>query len=135
MKFPAALARLVCPVVAIVTLAMCCGSVAVAQDKIILLEDASGLGALFEVSDDGSKIYFAADGRKFAVFDDQGKVIDRIGAGGGGAPREIVPLPDGWFIVAIAHSNGQITLYRPDGSEAKVLVSRGSTVQTLKADM
>src|SRR5262249_42880414 len=106
-----------------------------AQEKIILLEDAPNLGGLFEVSPDGSKLYFAADNRKFAVFNAEGKVIDRIAAAGSGAPRELVPLPDGWFIAAIGHAGGNISLYRPDGSEAKTLVQRGGNAQSLRNDM
>src|SRR5690242_15343317 len=100
-------------------------STLLAQEKIILREDFPGLGQKFEVSPDGSKIYFAADSMKYAVFDAGGKLIDRIGSGG--APREIVPLPDGWFVVANAHAGGHIALYRPDGTEAKKVVQRGTS--------
>lgn len=102
-----------------------------ADEKLILLGDVPRLGGRFEVTPDGSKLYFSA-GTSYAVLDASGNVTDRIGAPG--SARELVPLSDGWFIAANAHSAGQLALYRPDGSLAKILVGRGGNANTLRAD-
>jgi len=85
----------------------------------------------FEVSPDGSQVYFGA-GREFVVFDAKGNHIDTFGAPT--VARELVPMPDGSFIAALAHANGQIAAYRQDGSFARTLVRRGRVHATLRQD-
>ncbi len=107
----------------------CCLSAAVSDEKLIVLDEAPRNSSRFEIGTNG-KLYFNGGG--YSVLDAQGKQIDRIPAPG--AARELVPLPDGTFLAANAHSVGHIALLRADGTEQKILVRRGGNVQSLHSD-
>ena len=102
-----------------------------AADRIVLLDDLPRDLANFEVSADGSRLYFS-HGKDIFVFDAEGKLIDKYGAPT--AVREFLPLPNGWFVACLSHANGQLALYRPDGTFAQTLVGRGDATK-LRGDM
>jgi hypothetical protein len=107
-------------------------SVARGDEKLILLDDVPRTLSRFTVAADGSRLYFGAT--KYVVVDASGREVNRIGVPEGSAPRDLIPLPDGWFISCNSYASGHIGLCRPDGSEAKVLVAKGVT-DGLRSDM
>ncbi|HEV3261682.1 MAG TPA: hypothetical protein VG013_32835, partial [Gemmataceae bacterium] len=104
-----------------------------ADEKLILLDDAPALPGRFKVAADGGKLYFA--GNKYHVFDARGRLIDQIGTPQASSPTDLLQLPDGWFIACDSYGQGHLALCRPDGTEARVLVRKGSDEKSLRADM
>ncbi|MEI6519467.1 MAG: PQQ-binding-like beta-propeller repeat protein [bacterium] len=97
---------------------------AAADQKTIVIDDIPKSYGGFTVSPDGSRLFFAAS--KFLVFDATGKLVDQIGTPNAANPRVIVPTADGWYISITSYAAGHVALVRPDGTEAKTLVSKGS---------
>jgi len=106
---------------------------AVADEKLVLLDEVPRSLTYFEVAADGARLYFGS-GSAYFVFDAQGKLADKFGLSGGAA-RELVPLPNGWFIAFNSHASGHIALFRPDGTPVKQLVRRGGDEKHLRHDM
>ena len=105
-----------------------------ADEKTIILEEIPDLtGRNFEVSKDGKFLYFGAGENAYTIVNWEGKICGKIGCPS--APKEIIPLPDGWFIADISHANGHIAMYRPDGTYYKMIVGRGGDEKHLRADM
>ena len=109
------------------------GGAAVAQEKVILAKGDSGGFARLKMTPDGGRIYAA--GQQYVVFDGDGTVMDRIGAPQSCFPRDLIPLPDGWFVGCSMGSVGHLALCRPDGTEARTLVGKGGDPKLFRSDM
>jgi len=109
------------------------GATAGADEKTILAKDAPRDLKRLKLTPDGSRIYAA--GSQFVVFSAAGHPVDRIAAPGGCVPKDLIPLPDGWFIACTSYANGHLALCRPDGSEARSLVTRVGDEQHFRTDM
>ncbi|HEY2406947.1 MAG TPA: hypothetical protein VGI10_13145 [Polyangiaceae bacterium] len=102
-----------------------------AQKKLVFPLDVPETRREFAVAPDGRHIYMAADS-SYYVFDDQGNLVRRLPRRG--APRSLALLKDGRFIAAESGASGRIVLVRGDGSEERMLVARGGTIDTLHRD-
>jgi hypothetical protein len=134
------LGRALLRAVALVLCVLAAALPAAAQDKFVALSDAPQFHK-FSVAPDGSRLYMAAE--QAMVLDASGRMIDRFKAGG----NQIVPLPDGWFMVTAGGPPwvGRIALVRPDGTEARRIVGKGGLpgdgtkpdleMKVLRADM
>ena len=68
------------------------------------------------------------------VMDANGTLERKIGFPGGVRGFKLHGLEDGWFLAGITGGTGHVALYRPDGTEAKRLITKGnmgSTVGTM----
>lgn len=106
-----------------------------AEEKLIQLDTTPQPGGRFNVAADGSRLYFAGQNGKYLVFDAQGALVDQFGVPNGSSPRNLMLLPDGWYISVVSYANGHVGLVRPDGTEAKVLVAKGSGEKLPHGDM
>ena len=96
--------------------------------KILRMEASAALSkGGIEVLPDGSKIYIAANHNSYQLFDPQGRYIDSYSCAMNASARDLVPITEGelagWFISFNTYFSARVALYRPDGSEAKVLIS------------
>ena len=117
----------------VLALWLACALWARGDEKLVLLDDLPRHLTLFETAADGSRLFFGS-GSTYYVFDGEGKLVDKFGLSGG-AGRELVPLPNGWFIAFNSHASGHIAFCRPDGSPVKKLVTRGGDEKHLRHDM
>jgi len=122
------------PCVGVALMAAVCALRAWADEKLIVLDDIPRDMPNFEVKADGSRLYFSG-GPKYHVFDANAKLVDKFGVPQASSPRELIPLPDGWFISCASYANGHLALYRPDGTLAKQLVGKGGDEKVLHSDM
>ncbi|HLX61045.1 MAG TPA: hypothetical protein VKX17_07160 [Planctomycetota bacterium] len=104
-----------------------------AEERLIILDDAPPTTHRFTIAPDGSRIYIAGHGA-FLVFDAAGKLIDQFQVKQGASAKALAPLPGGWFIGCFGYAGAHIGLLRPDGTEAKSLISMGSDEKHLRAD-
>jgi hypothetical protein len=111
-----------------------------AEEKLIALGEVQDFNR-FKVAADGSRLYMA--GSQFTALDAAGRMVQRFQTGG----NMLVPMPDGWFVLSQGGPPwvGHIGLVRPDGTEAKRIVGKGSSnddwtkpdldMKILRADM
>ena len=96
-----------------------------AQDqKFIRIDEMTDRGRL-EVNADGTRVYVGSS--EFMVFDENASPLKRFGyPNWGNGALDLFPLANGWFIRAIRGLGGQVSLCRPDGSDAKLLAHKGN---------
>ncbi|HPD14804.1 MAG TPA: hypothetical protein PLE19_07635 [Planctomycetota bacterium] len=111
---------------------LCAAASPRADEKLVILDDVPRNLSLFEVAPDGSRLFFGAG--SYHVFDAGGRLVDKWGIPTG-AGRELVPLPNGWFVAFNSHASGHIAMFRPDGSPERTLVGRGGDEKHLRHDM
>ena len=116
-----------CRLLLIVGLVLWCLSAVFAEEKFLLLESAATRKAGLEVLPDGSRVYVAANNDSYLVFDANGQFLDRYSCALRAVPRDLTPITRGelagWFVSFNTYFSARVALYRPDGSEAKVLIS------------
>lgn len=100
-------------------------------EKTILREDAPLARGEFSIAPDGKRLYFAG-AAAFFVFDEHGDLVTRVPVGT--AARTLLPLKRGGFLVAQSHALGRISALDAAGNVERVLVNRGHTLDTLRAD-
>ena len=104
-----------------------------AEEKLILPGDPPRPQPRFSVAPDGSRLYFAE--RKYLVYDAAGALVDQLGVPQGSSPADLLPLPDGKFIACDSYAGGHLALVRPDGTEERTLVVKGTKEEQLRSDM
>ena len=112
---------------------ICCARPLSAQEKLVILDDVPRNLNKFEVKPDGSAIIFAAS--EYQLFSSDGKVVGKFSAPHSSTPRDLMPLPDGWYISCNSYNKGHIGLVRPDGTTARTLVGKGGNERVLRSDM
>lgn len=104
-----------------------------AAEKTVILDDFPRELHHLEVSPDGARIFAAAG--EYLVLAPDARVLQRIGTPQGSSPCDLIPLPEGGFLACNSYGGGHLALWRADGTEARVLVRKGSKPELLRADM
>ena len=108
--------------------------VAHGDEKVIQRDDTPPNYERFRVAPDGSRIYMSGQNGKYLVFDANGKLLDQFGVSNSGQPKDLVPLPDGKFIGITSYFSAHIAIVRPDGTEEKTIITKGSNENLLHGD-